>query len=64
MNNNGSLNEKLPPQNIEAEESVLGSLIIDNEAIFKVADIISVDDFYRPKNAHIYQAILDLAGKK
>ena len=63
MNNNGSINEKLPPQNIEAEESVLGSLIIDNEAIFKVADIISVDDFYRPKNAHIYQAILDLAGK-
>ena len=63
MNNNGSINEKLPPQNIEAEESVLGSLMIDNEAIFKVADIISVDDFYRPKNAHIYQAILDLAGK-
>ncbi len=60
MNNNGSINEKLPPQNIEAEESVLGSLMIDNEAIFKVADIISVDDFYRAKNAHIYQAILDV----
>jgi replicative DNA helicase len=55
--------EKLPPQNIEAEESVLGALIIDNNAIVKVADILYPEDFYLPKHQHIYEAILDLYKK-
>ena len=36
----------LPPQNIEAEQSVLGCLLIDKEAITKIADILRAEDFY------------------
>ena len=39
--------EKLPPQNIEAEQSLLGSLLLDKDAIIKIADIVSADDFYK-----------------
>ena len=42
--------ERLPPQNIEAEQSVLGSLLIDPYAIITVASFLSPDDFYR--NTH------------
>jgi len=55
--------EKLPPQNIEAEESVLGALIIDNNAIIKIADILYPEDFYLPKHRQIFEAILDLYKK-
>lgn len=51
---------KLPPQNIEAEISVLGSLMIDQSAIAKVADILAPEDFYYPKHQKIFQAALDL----
>ncbi|PIR41138.1 MAG: replicative DNA helicase [Candidatus Yanofskybacteria bacterium CG10_big_fil_rev_8_21_14_0_10_46_23] len=50
----------LPPQNIEAEQSVLGSLILDNASINKVADIVHAQDFYHRANQIVYQAILDL----
>lgn len=63
MAKDNNFSEKLPPQNIEAEESVLGALIIDNEAIIKIADLISPQDFYNPLNGHIFQAILDLYKK-
>ena len=52
--------EKLPPQNIEAEEAVLGSILIDRDAIVKVAPILKPEDFYREKNGWIYGAVLDL----
>jgi len=55
--------DKLPPQNIEAEESVLGALMIDQNAIIKVADILFPEDFYQPQNRYIYEAILDLYQK-
>lgn len=55
--------EKLPPQNIEAEQSVLGCLMIDKEAIVRVADILKPDDFYRGIHTSIYQAMLDLYEK-
>ena len=38
---------RLPPQDIEAEQSVLGSLFIDKDAINKIADVIGPEDFYR-----------------
>ena len=56
--------EKLPPQNIEAEEAFLGSLLIDNEAIFKVADKVKSDDFYKDVHGTIYQTILGLWEKR
>jgi replicative DNA helicase len=42
--------ERLPPQNIEAEEAVLGALLIDSDAIIRVSAVIQPEDFYREKN--------------
>lgn len=57
---NSSTMLKLPPQNLEAEESVLGALMIDKEAIIRVADILTPADFYTPSHGKIYEAILKL----
>lgn len=54
---------KIPPQNIEAEQSVLGALLIDKEAITKVADLLSPKDFYQPGHEKIYAAIIELYEK-
>jgi replicative DNA helicase len=56
--------DRLPPQNIEAEQSVLGSLLIDREAIIKVAPFLQRDDFYREAHALIYTAIVDLHERR
>jgi replicative DNA helicase len=56
--------ERLPPHNIEAEQSVLGSLLIDRDAIIKVAAYLKSDDFYINANGVIYQAVLDLYNKR
>ncbi len=52
--------DRLPPQNIEAEASVLGSILIDPQAISTAVEILAPDDFYRDAHKHIYQAALDL----
>jgi replicative DNA helicase len=52
--------EKLLPQNIEAECGVLGSIIIDPEAIVQVSDFLGADDFYRDAHRTIYEVILQL----
>ncbi|MBC7711583.1 MAG: replicative DNA helicase, partial [Rhizobacter sp.] len=56
--------EKLrtPPHSIEAEQSVLGALIIDNNAIDKVADLLRGDDFYNEAHRLIYEHINRLAA--
>jgi replicative DNA helicase len=51
---------RVPPQNIEAEMSVLGSLMLDKDAIIQVADIARVGDFYKDDHNRIYEAILKL----
>lgn len=56
--------QKLPPQNIEAEQSLLGSLMIDKDAIIRVADVVSAEDFYMDKHRMIYEAIIDLFSKR
>ena len=50
----------VPPQNLEAEASLLGALLIDTDAIVKIADMVSTNDFYDERHAHIYQAIKNL----
>lgn len=52
--------EKLPPQNIEAEEALLGCLLIDKDAIIKIADIINADDFYKDIHQMIYRTMLEI----
>ncbi len=53
-------NLKLPPQDIDAEKTVLGSIMIDGNAITKVADTLSPSDFYSSSNKKIYEAELEL----
>ncbi len=55
--------EKIPPQSLEAEMSFLGSVLIDKEAMLKVADTVRVEDFYKSAHAKIFEAILELYGK-
>jgi replicative DNA helicase len=52
--------EKLPPHDNEAEEAVIASLLVDPEAIFKVAPKLRAEDFFREKNGWVYQACRDL----
>ena len=59
-----SIIERLPPHNVEAEQSVLGSLLIDRDAIIRVASFLRPEDFYAVANGLIYRAILDLYNKR
>lgn len=56
--------ERMAPHNLEAEDAVLGSLLIDPDAVFRVAPFLSAEDFYREKNGWVYQAILDLHDRR
>ncbi len=51
---------RIPPQNIEAETSVLGSLMLDKDSIIKVADLLKVGDFYKNDHNDIYEVMLKL----
>ena len=55
--------DRVPPQNIEAEQSVLGAMLIEKEAISKVAEFLRPEDFYRESHRLIYATILELFGK-
>ena len=55
--------DRLPPQDIEAEKCVLGSIFLDNSAILKVVEILTPDDFYRSAHSAIYRTMLDLFTK-
>ncbi|MEP7378282.1 MAG: replicative DNA helicase [Chloroflexota bacterium] len=56
--------DRLPPQSIEAEQSVLGALLIDRDAVIEVADFLRPQDFYRQANAKVYEAILELYERR
>jgi len=56
--------DRLPPQNIEAEQSVLGSLLIDRDAIVRVAPYLRAEDFYREAHGQVYAAILNLHERR
>src|SRR5436305_2878792 len=58
------LPEKLLPSNIEAEMGVLGSIIIDPEALVEVADFLRAEDFYRDAHRIIYEVALDLHNRR
>ncbi len=55
--------DRLPPQNIEAEQSVLGSLMLDKDAIIKISDILKSEDFYRGVHQSIFEVMLELFEK-
>ncbi len=51
---------RIPPQNVEAEQSLLGGILIDPEAVNKVVDVVSPEDFYRDDHKRLFELILDL----
>jgi len=53
-----------PPQNVDAEASLLGAILIDTDAIVKIADGVSTLDFYDQRHARIYEALLALYEKR
>ncbi|HET8587151.1 MAG TPA: replicative DNA helicase [Candidatus Limnocylindria bacterium] len=56
--------QRLTPQAIEAEQSVLGSILIDADAILKIADFLRPADFYRKQHGDIFEAMLALHGQR
>ncbi len=52
--------EQLPPHDIAAEESVIGSLLVDGEAITQIAGMLKPEDFYREQHKWCYEACLSL----
>ncbi|MGH2511489.1 MAG: replicative DNA helicase, partial [Candidatus Limnocylindrales bacterium] len=56
--------DRLPPQSLEAEQSVLGSILIDRDAIVEIAEFLRAEDFYRQANGSIYAAMLELFEKR
>ena len=54
---------KLPPQNIEAEQSVLGAIMIENDAFPKIIELITREDFYRESHRKIFDAMIGLFEK-
>ncbi|MCD4705022.1 replicative DNA helicase, partial [bacterium] len=63
-NNNFESIDKIPPHNLEAESNVLGSVLIDTEAINKIADILDEKDFYKKAHQIIFRAFLELYDKR
>ena len=57
------LSAVVPPQNLEAEESVLGAMLLSPTAVGTVSEILSAADFYRESHAKVYRAALGLWGK-
>src|SRR5262245_62205645 len=55
--------ERTPPQDIAAEQCVLGGMLISKDAIADVVEILRSQDFYRPQHVVVFDAILDLYGR-
>ncbi len=53
-------NMRIPPHSIEAEQSVIGSMIMDHDAVIVASELLRSEDFYRPDHAQIYAAIMEL----
>lgn len=59
-----TIEERLPPHSIEAEEAVLGSLLIDPDSLFEVSNFLKADAFYRAPNRWVYEAMLALSDQR
>ena len=64
MPNNGSQNIKIPPHSREAEISVIGSLLLDKDAIIAVAEFLQPEHFYDNRHSKIFRAMLDLYNER
>lgn len=57
------MSTRIPPQNLEAEQSILGGLMLDREALDQIGDVVEISDFYKPAHQKIYEAIKELHTK-
>src|SRR5918911_4381423 len=58
-----SSDPKLPPQNLEAEQCVLGAILLDNASMAKAMEALTEEDFYRTSHRKIYQGMLELSER-
>jgi replicative DNA helicase len=63
MTGSDGANLKIPPQNLEAEQSVLGGILLEPEALSRVLEVMTGDDFYRESHRKIFDSMLDLYQK-
>jgi len=54
----------IPPQSIEAEQAVLGTILLQDKALLKIVEMLAADDFYRDAHKTIYAAMLTLFEKR
>src|SRR5213593_4341427 len=54
---------RVPPQSLEAEEAVLGGILLDNAALDRVTELVQADDFYREAHRKVFRAMLDLSAR-
>ncbi len=55
---------KIPPHSLDAERSILGALFVDKEAVIKVSDILTADDFYHDIHAILYRSVMELYDRR
>ena len=54
---------RIPPHNLQAEESLLGAMLLSRDAIAAAVEVVAADDFYKPTHGHVYDAITALFGQ-
>lgn len=59
----GRAEGRIPPHNLEAEESLLGAMMLSRDAIAAAVEIVREEDFYRPSHAHVFEAVVSLYGQ-
>ena len=59
----GDILRRVPPQNLEAEESVLGAILLENEAMNQALEILTADDFYREAHRTLFRAMAELSDR-
>jgi len=64
VSENGTAALRLPPQSVEAEEAVLGGILLDNRALDRANEILTHDDFYRESHRRIFRALNDLDERR
>ncbi|HEX9530684.1 MAG TPA: replicative DNA helicase [Acidimicrobiales bacterium] len=54
---------RVPPHNLQAEESLLGAMLLSRDAIASAVEVVSADDFYKPAHGHVFDAVTSLYGQ-
>jgi replicative DNA helicase len=58
----GGVPGRVPPHNLQAEESLLGAMLLSKEAIAVASEVLTADDFYKPAHGHVFEAVTNLSA--